>query len=99
MIFSAYPCKRPLCYLYRTKAFRPAPTFAIYPLLTIYLFFPFFTTNTHRFVMFPLFTVILTIPAFFALITPFPDTTAIFLFDDLYEILSVLPALTFTFNR
>ncbi len=62
-------------------------------------YFPLFTTTTHRLVMFPLFTVMRTLPAFFALITPFLETVAIFLFDDLNEMLSVLPALTFTFKR
>lgn len=62
-------------------------------------YFPLFTTTTHRLVMFPLFTVMRTLPAFFALITPFLETVAIFLLDDLNEMLSVLPALTFTFKR
>ena len=59
----------------------------------------FFTVTLHFFVLSPLLTVIVTLPAFFAVIVPLEDTVAIFLFDDLYEILSVLPALTFTFNR
>ena len=88
----------------------PTPTLLIVMILFFYAngriaipaagdYFPLFTTTTHRLVMFPLFTVMRTLPAFFALITPFLETVAIFLLDDLNEMLSVLPALTFTFKR
>ena len=59
----------------------------------------FFTVTLHFFVLSPLLTVIVTLPAFFALILPLEDTVAIFLFDDLYVILSTLPSSTDTFKR
>ena len=62
-------------------------------------FFYFFTTTLHVFFLFPLVTVISADPAFFALIKPLEDTVATFLFDDLKEILSTLPASTNAFNR
>ena len=60
------------------------------PGTTTFNFF-YLTFTLHFFVIFPDLIVIVAVPFFFALTTPFPDTVAIFLFEDLYVMLSGFP--------